>query len=66
MKEKFDCEFINDACIFRHLYWMDVDLSSTRSKGRIFVSELDGRYRRAIIAFGLEQPTSLALDPEYG
>lgn len=45
---------------------MDVDLSSTRPKGRIFVSELDGRYRRAIVSTGLEQPTSLAVDPEYG
>lgn len=45
---------------------MDVDLSSARPKGRIFVSELDGRYRRAVVGFGLEQPTSLALDPEYG
>ncbi|KAF8773695.1 Low-density lipoprotein receptor-related protein 2 like protein [Argiope bruennichi] len=45
---------------------MDTDLSSTRPKGRIFVSELDGRYRHAIVTYGLEQPTSLALDPEYG
>ncbi|KFM82299.1 Low-density lipoprotein receptor-related protein 2, partial [Stegodyphus mimosarum] len=49
-----------------HLYWMDTDLSSSRPKGRIFVSELDGRYRHAIVSYGLEQPTSLALDPELG
>lgn len=51
---------------YSHLYWMDTDLSSARPKGRIFVSELDGRYRHAIVSYGLETPTSLALDPEFG
>ena len=50
----------------RNLYWMDMDLSNSKPKGRIFVSLLDGRYRKAVVSNGLERPTSLALDPEHG
>ena len=50
----------------RNLYWMDVDRSGTKPKGRIFTSMLDGRYRKAIVSSGLELPSSLALDPELG
>ncbi|XP_022241765.1 low-density lipoprotein receptor-related protein 2-like [Limulus polyphemus] len=51
---------------FRNLYWMDTELSSNQPHGRIFTSLLDGRYRRSIVTSGLEQPGSLALDPELG
>lgn len=50
----------------RNLYWMDVDRSGSKPRGRIFTSQLDGRYRKAVIANGLEMPTALALDPEVG
>lgn len=43
-----------------------MDLSSTRPKGRIFTSLLDGRYRKALVSNALERPTSIALDPEFG
>jgi hypothetical protein len=48
------------------LYWMDMDLSNSKPKGRIFTSLLDGRYRKAVVSNGLERPTSLALDPQNG
>ncbi|CAG2168284.1 unnamed protein product, partial [Oppiella nova] len=33
----------------RNLYWMDMDLSNSKPKGRIFASLLDGRYRKAVV-----------------
>lgn len=50
----------------RTIYWMDSDLSSTRPKGRIFVSLIDGRYRRTLLSSNLERPTSMAVDPDMG
>lgn len=53
--------------IARNLYWLDIEQNSLpRSKGRIFASKLDGRYRRSVISTGLERPTSLIVDPELG
>lgn len=45
---------------------MDMDLSSTKPKGRIFTSLLDGRYRKSLVNTALERPTSMALDPQLG
>lgn len=50
----------------RTIYWMDTDLSSTRPKGRIFVSLIDGRYRKTLLSSNLERPTSMAVDPDMG
>ncbi|XP_067141896.1 low-density lipoprotein receptor-related protein 2 isoform X5 [Centruroides vittatus] len=50
----------------RTLYWMDINLSGNKPQGRIFVGHLDGRYRHTVVSTGLENPTSLALDPELG
>ncbi|XP_015791351.1 low-density lipoprotein receptor-related protein 2 [Tetranychus urticae] len=48
-----------------NIYWMDIDLSGIKPKGRILTSRTDGRYRKTLYN-GLEMPTSLALDPEKG
>lgn len=34
--------------------------------GRVMVSKSDGRYRRSLITQNLEQPTSVAVDPQLG
>lgn len=50
----------------RNLYWMDVDRSGTKPKGRIFTSLLDGRYRKVLVGTELQMPSALVLDPELG
>lgn len=50
----------------RNLYWLDVDRSGSKPKGRLYVSLLDGRYRKALVTSGLEMPMAIALDPEMG
>ncbi|RWS16465.1 low-density lipoprotein receptor-related protein 2-like protein [Dinothrombium tinctorium] len=50
----------------RNIYWTDSDLSSVKSKGRVFVSLIDGRYKKTLLSTALERPTSIALDPELG
>lgn len=51
----------------QNLYWADNDLITTsKPKGQILVSLLDGRYRRSLINSNLERPTSIALSPETG
>jgi len=53
--------------VARNLYWIDVNQNNMpRPKGKIYVSKLDGRYRRTVVPVGLERPTSLAVDPELG
>jgi len=56
----------NNVIVFRNIYWMDVDRSGSKPKGRIFASLLDGRYRKAVINDGLGMPTALAVNPELG
>ncbi|XP_038049226.1 prolow-density lipoprotein receptor-related protein 1-like [Patiria miniata] len=46
--------------IGRNLYWCDKGLD------QIGVSTLDGRYRRALITEGLDEPRAIALDPRNG
>lgn len=52
----------------KNLYWCDNDISisSTKARGQILVSLLDGRYKRSLVNSHLERPTSIALLPEKG
>lgn len=49
-----------------NLYWTETDRANSKPKGRVMVARTDGRYRRAVVTVGLESPTSLVLDPQYG
>lgn len=51
-----------------NLYWTEIDRVSSISKpkGKVMVAKTDGRYRRAIVSVGLENPTSIAVDPQLG
>lgn len=49
-----------------NLYWTETDRTGSKPRGNIFVSTSDGRYRRSVINSGLEEPTSIALDPDHG
>lgn len=51
-----------------NLYWCDndVSVSTTKTRGQILVSLLDGRYKRSLVSSNLERPTSIALSPENG
>ncbi|KAF5276464.1 hypothetical protein FQA39_LY06533 [Lamprigera yunnana] len=49
-----------------NLYWTETDRIGSKPKGRVMVAKTDGRYRRAIAGAGLESPTSIALDPQFG
>lgn len=50
----------------RNLYWAELDISGSKTHGRILTSLLDGRYKRSLITTNIERPTSIALDPELG
>lgn len=49
-----------------NLYWTEAERAGAKPRGRVLVARTDGRYRRALVAAGLEAPTSLALDPHKG
>jgi low density lipoprotein-related protein 2 len=52
-----------------NVYWAEVDRwtgVSSAPRGVIAVSKNDGRYKREIAAGQLDNPTSIALDPEHG
>ncbi|XP_044762088.1 low-density lipoprotein receptor-related protein 2 [Coccinella septempunctata] len=51
-----------------NLYWTEIDRvgSISKPKGKVMVAKTDGRYRRAIVSVGLENPTSIAVDPQLG
>ncbi|XP_014481783.1 PREDICTED: low-density lipoprotein receptor-related protein 2 [Dinoponera quadriceps] len=49
-----------------NLYWSEVDETGATLHGRVMVSKSDGRYRRSLVTVNLEQPTSVAVDPERG
>ncbi|CAG0878905.1 unnamed protein product [Cyprideis torosa] len=49
-----------------NIYWAEIDRSSSKSRGRIVVSKLDGRYRHLVIGSDLEMPSSVAVDPMIG
>ncbi|ERL86348.1 hypothetical protein D910_03756 [Dendroctonus ponderosae] len=49
-----------------NLYWAETDRAGSKPKGRVMVAKTDGRYRRALVNAGLENPTSLVLDPQIG
>lgn len=57
-----------------NLYWTEIEdpVRVTRSVntgdagGRLLVSMADGRYKRSLITQNLEEPTSVALDPQLG
>ena len=49
-----------------NLYWAELYLSSSKPRGRIVVSKLDGRYRHSVISSDLEMPISVVVDPERG
>lgn len=49
-----------------NLYWTETDRAGAKPRGRVMVARTDGRYRRALVAAGIESPTALALDPQAG
>ncbi|CAL4066593.1 unnamed protein product [Meganyctiphanes norvegica] len=49
-----------------NLYWSETDRTGNKPRGAVLVAKLDGRYRRSVIATGLEEPTSVIVDPEHG
>nr|XP_045622888.1 low-density lipoprotein receptor-related protein 2-like isoform X5 [Procambarus clarkii] len=49
-----------------NLYWSETDRTGNKPRGAILVSTLDGRYRHLVIATGLEDPTSVVVDPDHG
>ncbi|XP_049818680.1 low-density lipoprotein receptor-related protein 2 [Aethina tumida] len=49
-----------------NLYWTETDRAGSKPKGRVMVAKTDGRYRRALVNVGLENPTSLVVDPQLG
>ncbi|KAA0193938.1 hypothetical protein HAZT_HAZT000341, partial [Hyalella azteca] len=49
-----------------NLYWTETDRSGNKPRGAVLVATLDGRYRNALVATGLEDPTSILVDPEHG
>ncbi|KAJ8924543.1 hypothetical protein NQ315_000691, partial [Exocentrus adspersus] len=52
--------------IGNHLYWTETDRAGSKPKGRVMVAESDGRYRRSLVSVGLENPTSIVVDPLLG
>uniref|UniRef100_T1IUN7 EGF-like domain-containing protein n=1 Tax=Strigamia maritima TaxID=126957 RepID=T1IUN7_STRMM len=52
--------------IAKNMYFTDTDLSGKVPRGTIYVSLLDGRYRRALVKDFLQVPTSIATSPVYG
>ncbi|KAF0304339.1 Low-density lipoprotein receptor-related protein 2 [Amphibalanus amphitrite] len=44
-----------------HLYWTQVDRSGSKPRGAVVTATTDGRYKRSLIATGLEQPVSVAV-----
>lgn len=49
-----------------NLYWSETDRTGNKPRGAILVATLDGRYRHSVIATGLEDPTSVVVDPDHG
>ncbi|XP_037869964.1 low-density lipoprotein receptor-related protein 2 isoform X2 [Bombyx mori] len=49
-----------------NLYWTEVERLGSKPRGRVLVARTDGRYRRVLVAAGLESPTALALDARAG
>jgi low density lipoprotein-related protein 2 len=47
----------------RNLYWAEIDPSAG---GSIAMAKADGRYKRTLVTANLENPTSVAVDPELG
>ncbi|CAH0730104.1 unnamed protein product, partial [Brenthis ino] len=52
--------------IGENLYWTETDRTGSKPRGRVMVARTDGRYRRALVSAGIESPTSLVLDPQFG
>ena len=50
--------------VANNLYWTELEDQGT--KGAILVSKSDGRYASKLIQNDLENPTSIAVDPEHG
>ncbi|CAB3367800.1 Hypothetical predicted protein [Cloeon dipterum] len=49
-----------------NIYWAELDRNGPKAKGKILVAKTDGRYKRSLLASGLESPTALAVDPARG
>ena len=58
-----DKKFFNIATRSEVDRWTGI---SSPPKGIISVSKNDGRYKREIVGGQLDNPTSIALDPEHG
>ena len=52
--------------IAKNIYWVEIDRTGRKSRGIIMVAKEDGRYKRSIVASNLDEPTSIAVDPEHG
>lgn len=54
--------------VSNNLYWTEVDeaQSDALGGGRVMVAKADGRYKRSLVAQGLEMPTSVVVDPQLG
>lgn len=52
--------------IANNLYWAETDRAGSKPKGKVMVAKTDGRYRRSLVSVGLENPTSLVVDPQLG
>ena len=49
-----------------NLYWTETDRTGNKPRGSVLVATIDGRYRHTVIATGLEDPTSVVVDPDHG
>ncbi|XP_064102114.1 low-density lipoprotein receptor-related protein 2-like [Macrobrachium nipponense] len=49
-----------------NLYWTETDRTGNKPRGAVLVATIDGRYRHTVIATGLEDPTSVVVDPDHG
>lgn len=49
-----------------NLYWTETDRSGNKPRGAVLVATLDGRFRHALVSTGLEDPTSIIVDPVHG
>ncbi|KAF7989294.1 hypothetical protein HCN44_007968 [Aphidius gifuensis] len=49
-----------------NIYWGEIDPTGIHQYGRIMVSKTDGRYRRSLITSNIENPSSIAVNPEIG
>lgn len=52
--------------VANNIYWTESDRSGEKSKGKVLVAKLDGRYKRSLVDKNVGFPTSIVLDPQVG